>query len=122
MATTDGDFGPRIEIVTHGELSDLRPPVGAALHRVAQESITNAQRHARNASYVKVVIDGTGETIQLRVTDDGERGPFAVSPAGYGLVGMAERITILGGLLDAGPLPDHGWQVEATIPRQGGSS
>jgi signal transduction histidine kinase len=65
-----------------------------------------------------VVVDGDTESARVVVTDDGERGP-SNPPPGYGLVGMAERVTLLGGTLEAGPRADRGWTVEATIPRQG---
>ena len=41
-----------------------------------------------------------------------------LTPQDYGLVGMAERVTLLGGTLEAGPGPDHGWTVHAVIPRR----
>lgn len=116
LATTEG---LRIEVEHRGDLDDLRPSVEAALYRVAQESITNAKRHARHATRVHVVLAGDTETVRLSVSDDGERGLSHPRVPGYGLVGMAERVTLLGGTLEAGPGPAHGWTVHATIPRQG---
>lgn len=111
-----GDQRPRIYVERRGDLDDLRPAVEAALYRVAQESITNAKRHARHATRVHVLVDGGTDSVRLSVSDDGERGPSNSRVPGYGLVGMAERVTLLGGTLEAGPSPDHGWTVHAVIP------
>ena len=119
LATAEGAQGLRIDVEHRGDLNDLRPSVLAALYRVAQESITNAKRHARRATGVHVLVAGDTENVRLSVSDNGERGPFNPRPLGYGLVGMAERVTLLGGTFEAGPRPDHGWTVQATIPRQG---
>lgn len=116
LATADG-HGPRVEVECRGDLTDVRAGVQAALFRVAQESITNANRHARDATRVHVLIDGDTETVRLSVSDDGERASPVPRPAGYGLAGMDERVTLLGGTLQAGPGPDRGWTVRATIPR-----
>lgn len=118
LATAEG--GLRIDVEHAGDLDDLRPSVQAALYRVAQESITNAKRHARHATRVHVLVAGDTETVRLSVRDNGERGLSTPRVPGYGLVGMAERVTLLGGTLEAGPGPDHGWTVHAMIPRQGG--
>ena len=112
----------RIDVERRGDLEDLRPAVQAALFRVAQESITNAKRHARHATRVHVVVAGESDTVRLAVTDDGERGLSGPRQPGYGLVGMAERVSLLGGTLEAGPSPDRGWTVRATIPRRGAPS
>jgi signal transduction histidine kinase len=119
LATAEGAPGVRIDVEHRGDLDDLRPSVQAALYRVAQESITNATRHARHATRVHVLLAGGSDTVQLSVSDDGGRGPSHPRPPGFGLVGMAERVTLLGGTLEAGPRTDHGWTVQATIPRQG---
>lgn len=119
MATAEGAHGPRIDVEHHGDLDDLRPAIGAALYRVAQESITNAKRHARHATRIHVIVAADAGTVHLTVSDDGERNVPKLKPSGYGLVGMAERVTLLGGTLEAGPHTDHGWVVQATIPRQG---
>jgi two-component sensor histidine kinase len=120
LATAEGANGPRIDVERRGDLDELRPSVQAALYRVAQESITNAKRHARHATRVHVLVDGGTEAVRLSVSDDGERGLSNSRVPGYGLVGMAERVTLLGGTLEAGPGPVHGWTVHAVIPRQGG--
>jgi signal transduction histidine kinase len=120
LATAEGAPGLRIDVDHRGDLDDLRPSVQAALYRVAQESITNAKRHARHATLVHVVVAGDTTTVRLSIRDNGERGLSTLRTPGYGLVGMAERVTLLGGTLEAGPGPDHGWTVHAVIPRQGG--
>jgi signal transduction histidine kinase len=45
--------------------------------------------------------------------------PHAARGGGFGLVGLAERVTALGGELRVGPRPGHGWQVEALLPVAG---
>lgn len=63
-------------------------------------------------------MDGGTATVRLTVSDDGERGLSHSRVPGYGPVGMAERVTLLGGTLEAGPGADHGWTVDAVIPRR----
>ena len=87
------------------------------MYRLAQESVTNAQRHARNATRIAVLVAGDATSVRLRVRDDGEGGQN-VSP-GYGLIGMIERADLLGGVFEAGPDPDGGWTVTAVLPRTG---
>ncbi len=91
-----------------GELDDLSPAVGAAIYRLAQESITNARRHARHATRVTVAVTGDADQVRLTVDDDGSVGMAGRAPAGYGLVGMRERATLLGGTFHAGPTAEPG--------------
>lgn len=93
LATAEGAQGLRIDVEHCGDLNDLRPSFQTALFRVAQESITNAKRHARHATRVHVLVAGEAETVRLSVSDNGERGPSHARSPGYGLVGMAERVT-----------------------------
>jgi signal transduction histidine kinase len=116
---TDGQARPVVAVTLAGELDDLTPAVGAAIYRLAQESITNARRHARHATHVAVAITGDDDQVRLTVDDDGSTGSASRSPAGYGLVGMRERATLLGGTFQAGPTADQGWRVEAVLPRTG---
>ena len=85
-----------------------------------QEAITNARRHARHATRVAVRVVGSANDVQLTVTDDGDPPPY--TGTGYGLVGMTERAKLLGGTCLAGPGPERGWVIEATLPRTGGVS
>lgn len=104
-----------------GELDDLGASVEAGLFRVAQESITNARKYARRASRITVNVNGTAEVVHLIVTDDGDPArPGARLGSGYGIVGMTERVSLLGGQLSAGPGPDGRWVVDALIPKAGG--
>jgi len=114
--------GPRIHVELSGDLDRLRPAVEAAVYRMAQESITNVVRHARHATQVDVRVCGDADTVRLTVCDDGHPSPIGSNGAGFGLVGMKERATLLGGTLAAGPSPNRGWIVEAVIPRFGTTS
>lgn len=107
---------PRVDVQLSGDLDDLDPSVGVALHRIAREAVTNAVRHARHATRVTLHVAGEGDRVRLTVRDDGEAGT-GHPPPGYGLVGMAERASLLGGTLRAGPDPDGGWTVDAVLPR-----
>lgn len=109
----------RVDVELHGDLTDLPPAVEGALYRVAQESITNARRHAQQATHVKVDVTADATDVELTVSDDGLHIPSPTAPPGHGLAGMAERVTLLGGELTAGPHPDRGWVVRAVLPRRG---
>ncbi len=118
LARLSGD-APRVEVHMTGDLEGLRPSVGAAAYRIAQESITNAMRHARHASRIDVLVAGDADCVRLTVRDDGDAVSGGRSPSGFGLVGMRERAMLLGGTLEAGPGPSKGWLVDAVLPRAG---
>jgi signal transduction histidine kinase len=109
---------PRVDVELSGDLDGLPPSVDAAIFRLAQESITNAVRHARHATRVQVAVRGEPDCVRMTVHDDGDPGPFDPRTAtGFGLVGMAERAKLLGGTLEAGPTRNRGWTVTAVLPR-----
>lgn len=93
------------------------PPgvVAATLYRVAQEGVTNARRHAIGAGSIDVDVRSESGDLILTVIDDGHLAPTG---DGFGLRGMAERLTLLGGELDAGPTDDGGWALRARVPRR----
>jgi signal transduction histidine kinase len=115
---TDGQTRPCVEVTLSGEFDDISPAVGAAIYRLAQESITNARRHARHATQVTVAVPGAADQVRLTIDDDGSAAGGR-APAGYGLVGMRERASLLGGTFHAGPAAERGWRVEAVLPRTG---
>ncbi|MBP2324361.1 signal transduction histidine kinase [Kibdelosporangium banguiense] len=109
--------GPKVDVEITGPIDDLPPSVATAIYRLAQESVTNARRHAHRATRIEVRVKADETSVQLRVTDDGDASP-ATSP-GHGLVGMMERADLLGGTCEAGPNADRGWTVTAVLPRSG---
>jgi signal transduction histidine kinase len=110
--------GPRVEVTVAGGLATLPAAIDAAVFRIAQEAVTNALRHARNATLVDVRVAGDRSTVSLVVRDDGDPVADPTPEAGYGLTGMVERAALLGGACQAGPCPGRGWAVSATLPRQ----
>ena len=109
---------PVVDVQLTGDLAGLRPQVDAAVYRIAQEALTNALRHARNASRVEIrVAEGAGR-LRIRVTDDGQIDPGRPATHGFGLLGMTERVRLLGGTLRAGPMPEVGWAVNAELPTE----
>ena len=110
------DATPAVDVSLTGAVTALPRPVDAAVYRIAQEALTNALRHARSATHVAIDLSRAGDSVRLRVTDDGLPHPGSVAPPGFGLTGMAERAQLLGGSLQAGPAPHGGWVVEAVLP------
>jgi len=114
-----GPTGPRVAVTIASGFDEVRPSVDAACFRLGQEAVTNALRHARHASEVEVRVDGDDEHVRITVVDDGRgSGTSMTFTPGFGLVGMAERVKLLGGTFDAGPRPGGGWAVAATLPRR----
>jgi signal transduction histidine kinase len=94
--------------------ADLPMAVERAAHRVVQEGLTNAAKHAPGAT-VTVHFDHEPDSTAVTVTS----GPASASDAvsgGYGLVGLRERVRLLGGTLAAGPREDGGFALVATLP------
>ncbi|BAN04560.1 putative two-component histidine kinase [Ilumatobacter coccineus YM16-304] len=108
--------GTAVVVRVEGDASDVAPIVASALYRIAQESVTNALRHARNASLVTVALEATSRDVTLTVVDDGDTSSVSAR-SGYGLIGMSERVALLGGVLHAGPSAPGGWTVRAQLPR-----
>ena len=71
LARRDGG-PPTVDVQVSAGLDDLGPTVGAAIYRIAQESVTNALRHARRATRVSVRVAGEGSSVRLSIEDDGE--------------------------------------------------
>jgi signal transduction histidine kinase len=105
----------RVDLGLDGDLAGLPPAVDAAVYRIVQESVTNAMRHAVDATEVMVRVTGEPQRVRVTVRDDGARAGRGRD--GYGLAGLRERAALLGGELSAGPGTDRGWHVEAELPR-----
>jgi len=107
-------LGVRVQVSSDVDAVD--PAVSTALYMIAAEAVTNATRHAAGATQVTVDVAASRGRMRLRVHDDGAASTAGSAPAGFGLRGMAERATLLGGALQAGPDPDGGWSVDASLP------
>ncbi|MFD7231092.1 sensor histidine kinase [Streptomyces sp. NPDC059881] len=96
-----------------GEPSDV---VGRTCYRVVQEGLTNAAKHAPGA-HVHITVEGTaGDELQVSVHNSPATTTTTQPPAsGFGLLGLAERITLAGGELSHHPTPDGGYVLTAQL-------
>ncbi|MFD4945874.1 sensor histidine kinase [Streptomyces sp. NPDC058409] len=114
--------GMAVELVREGSGGPLSPMADRAVHRVVQEALTNATKHAPGAP-VTVTLVWQAETVEITVTNETPPpAPFpgpgpdpGPSPSGYGLVGLDERVRLAGGILRAGPSAG-GYEVSARLP------
>ncbi|MFJ8580550.1 sensor histidine kinase [Micromonospora sp. NPDC093277] len=113
--------GPSVRLRVPDESTAWPPEVTNTVYRIVREALTNVARHAPHAHGVTVTVDQGHSGVTVDVIDDAPPGPArATNRGGYGLVGMRERVETLGGTLHAGPLPDAGWSVRATLPVDAG--
>lgn len=98
-----------------GKPPRLSPGSDLAAFRIVQEALTNVVRHS-GSRRAHVRLDRDGNTLLLRVDDDGPATGAEAGGSGNGLAGMRERAAALGGTIDAGPRPDGGFRVLATLP------
>jgi signal transduction histidine kinase len=108
--------GLRVELAVGGEPRDLPPGVDLSAYRIVQEALTNTLKHA-SAENVQVTIGYADSRLDQEILDDGAGGE--VAGAGRGIIGMRERVGLLGGELSAGPRVGGGFGVRATIPLGG---
>ena len=103
-------------------LPDLLPQkVLTALYRIVQEALTNIVRHA-NATRVVIAMAHTGSFIELRIEDNGTGFPdpsLRVPGKSFGLIGIRERVLMLGGELSLGNLPGGGASMVVKLPLSG---
>ncbi|MBF8186945.1 two-component sensor histidine kinase [Nonomuraea sp. K274] len=114
-------------VVEHGRgngldvSADLDPAIsgldtvrGLAVLRLAQEGLANVAKHAGPSARVRLCVRLIeGGAVRVDVIDDGTGAP--ARGAGYGLIGMRERVSLLGGRLEAGPV-EFGWRLSAVLP------
>ncbi len=114
-----------VHLVTEGEIRRCTPDVELAAYRIAQEALNNALRHARARAITLQVRQDAGHLI-LTVADDGvgfvlpPRPDLLTAQGRFGLVGMQERATRLGGRLMVETAPGQGTRVTAVLPLQEG--
>ncbi len=113
-----GASGLRVELRTEGEPVALPAGVDLSAYRIVQEALTNARKHAGPVR-ARVAVRYAADAIELEISDEGspDRAPNDSSTnGGQGLLGMRERVALYGGELHAGPRPEGGFVVKASLP------
>ncbi len=101
----------------------LNPQVEFTLYRVAQEGLTNIHKHAQ-ASHATLLLHYEHDQVRLTIGDDGKGTDEPTSEVtgevtgGYGLVGLRERVQLVGGMITIQRAPGHGFQLDVVIPGQ----
>jgi signal transduction histidine kinase len=110
--------GLPVDLIVAGAQRPVGPAVGLTMYRVVQESLTNVLKHGGSQAHAEVSVFYGPSDVTLTVLDDG-RGAAATAPldgTGNGLLGMRERVELLGGSLAAHPRPGGGFLVSASVP------
>jgi len=107
-----------VEIQLHDELGQMPAAIGRAAYRLVQEGLTNAHKHAPGSAVVVSMTGGGGDDVVVSVVNDGadSGGSPGLPGAGTGLVGLGERLHLVGGTLVSGQHGAGGWKLEGRFP------
>ncbi|MEU0131170.1 MULTISPECIES: histidine kinase [unclassified Streptomyces] len=110
--------GVPAELIEDGDPALASPVVGRTAYRVLREALTNVHKHAP-ATRVTVRVEYGEAQVRLTVRNTppaGRPGALAATGSGLGIAHLRQRIELVHGTLRAGPCPDGGFSVEATLP------
>ena len=109
------DSGLKAQLAVTGDARPLPPGVDLTVFRIAQEAITNVLKHAGRGAEARIELRYLPRTVEIEVTDNGTATP---GPAGrgHGLIGMAERVSVFGGSIQAGARAAGGFRVLVALP------
>ncbi|MDW3215629.1 MAG: histidine kinase [Ilumatobacteraceae bacterium] len=110
------EAGHRVEVRIDGERTPLPTAVDHAAYRIVQEGLTNASRHGTGSACV--VFEYTPESLEVTITNPTAAKARAAARTGHGLIGIDERVGLLGGNVDA-RLQDGIFVLRATLPLDG---
>ncbi|MEU9124384.1 sensor histidine kinase [Streptomyces sp. NPDC048506] len=107
------------ELSVHG-VERLPDGMRLTVHRIVQEALTNVVKHTAPGTRCRAVVQANHHEVHIEVTDDGRRqtSPAPPTTGGHGILGMRERVAMYGGTFAAGPRPEGGFTVTATLPYQ----
>jgi signal transduction histidine kinase len=111
--------GTPIELIEEGDPLLAAPVVGRTVYRVVQEALTNVRKHAPGASvqvHVRYRTGGLRLTVTNTAPSRAADPMLAEAGSGTGLLGLRQRVELVDGTLEAGPEPDGGFRLEATLP------
>ncbi|TWF93469.1 signal transduction histidine kinase [Saccharopolyspora dendranthemae] len=117
IAQSEG-VGMSVELTMSGDAGPVTSAVGRTAYRVVQEGLTNAHKHAPGAEVqVRVLYSDDRVRVSIRNTASSGRVPeLAGSGAGVGLLGLQQRVELVGGSFRSGPVDGDGFEVEAILP------
>jgi signal transduction histidine kinase len=131
LMTRVGHAGVHVDLQVSGERRAVPAGVDLSAFRIIQEALTNVVKHAATPD-CRVTLDYGQDELCIEILDEGRGcalpvgGPpgsaAAAVPPGHGLIGMGERVHLCGGQFSAGPRPDHGFRVAASLPLSGGAA
>lgn len=110
--------GASVRLHHTGKSRRVDRSIDLTAYRVVQEALTNVTKHARPSAATTVSLTWT-DVLVVQVSNEGgpkPRQPISTQSAGVGLLGLQERVALVGGQLESGPIPDGGFQVTATLP------
>jgi len=114
--------GLPVDFKIEGTPRPLPSGVELTAYRIVQEALTNTRKHGGPNTGASVRLVYFDDGLGLLVEDDGKGAPHelyeegGVDGQGHGLIGMRERIGMVGGTLDAGPRPGGGFRISALLP------
>ncbi|MFG2680603.1 sensor histidine kinase [Streptomyces sp. NPDC048392] len=119
LVSTCASAGLTVTVTTTGRPRPLTAGADLAAFRIVQEALTNATKHAAaDSAHVHLAYEELG--LLITVTNDGPSRATDAAPAapgqGFGIMGMRERARTVGGESRAGPLPEGGFEVSASLP------
>ena len=115
LAAATAGAGVRVDVRRSGTQRAVPADIDLSAYRIVQEALTNVVRHA-GTGRCRVAIDYGDEELSVEVVDDGRGATGNGSAHGFGIIGMRERVGLLGGRLTAGPRPEGGFRVAARLP------
>jgi signal transduction histidine kinase len=98
------------------DATSLPPATGRTAYRIVQEGLTNARKHAAGHPVALTVAGRPGDGLRIELTNPASNGTSLTPGSGTGLVGLTERVQLVGGTLDHGRAPGGGFRLEASLP------
>jgi len=115
LVTHVRDTGLPVDVSVTGSIEQIPPGVDSSAYRIVQEALTNSLKHAGPSARARVEIVCGSAGVNVAISDDGHPAD-STSGRGHGLIGIRERVAVVGGDLEAGPGEHGGFVVRAKLP------
>ena len=107
--------GLPVQLEITGTAGAAPPGVDLSAYRIIQESLTNVLRHGGTSATARVIVAYGPDEVEVTVVDTG-KGVAGSGGRGHGLIGIRERVAVVGGHVEAGPAASGGFEVHARLP------